>query len=121
MTFESQVEIHDDHVHCHIKGKISSAEIISITQDIVNKCKQHNRSKVLVDLRKGGSDTSIAETFFMGSEELPSLTKGVLRKAAIIENEINDNMIFFETVALNRGHNVKFFTDLEKAKDWIKD
>ncbi|MFE3845312.1 hypothetical protein ACFL1L_00430 [Thermoplasmatota archaeon] len=36
-------------------------------------------------------------------------------------NEINiaKNERFFETVAQNRGHNVKIFTDLKKAQEWL--
>lgn len=42
-----------------------------------------------------------------------------LRRAAVVPKEAADIPLFFETVAANRGDNVRIFADMDAAMDWL--
>ena len=42
-------------------------------------------------------------------------------RTAMVFTELTENTKFMETVFINRGYNLRHFTDIEKAKDWLKD
>ncbi|TET51658.1 MAG: hypothetical protein E3J64_06480 [Anaerolineales bacterium] len=47
---------------------------------------------------------------------------GVLRQAAIVDRkDFERNFRFCETVARNRGFNVRFFTEVEDAMAWVSE
>jgi hypothetical protein len=54
------------------------------------------------------------------SKDLPDIIKHRINKVAIIDVKGHEfNKQFFENVAINRGHNVKIFTDITDAIHWL--
>jgi hypothetical protein len=46
--------------------------------------------------------------------------RGIISKVAILDKEITEkNQTFFENIAVNRGHNVRIFTDINDAEKWL--
>ena len=83
---------------------------------ITEKCKKHKCSKVLVDVREFTERIYFSEIFDLVSKELPEIIKHRINKVAIVDVKgFNFNKQFFENVAINRGHNVKIFTDINNA------
>lgn len=84
-------------------------------------CREHGYSRVVIDLREmsGGLDT--LETFEVAGHAIPTQTgaRDLVRSAILDLTENIERIRFFETVAVNRGFNVKVFDDEEKAVEWL--
>ena len=84
-------------------------------------CDERNISRVLIDLRSmsGGLDT--LETYDVAGRELPrqEAVRRVLKSAILDRPENIERIRFFETVAVNRGLNVRVFADEETAVEWL--
>ena len=80
----------------------------------------HKCNRILCDETKLEYRLNTLETFKSAefiSESVPSLA----RVALVCRPENINNASFWETVAVNRGLQVRVFTDLEKAYKWMKE
>ena len=103
-----------------VKGKRTVESIKEATTQIVEKCNKHKCTKVLVDVRDFKERIFFSEIFDLVSKDLPDIIQHKINKVAIIDIEgHNFNKQFFENVAVNRGHNVKIFTDFNNAIQWF--
>lgn len=87
---------------------------------MVEVCSQSQISKALLDCRKMAGEIEIMESFMVAKYGVRMI--GSISKFAIVGRE--DQMFpdnFVENVAVNRGVNLKLFTDLERAVDWLKE
>ena len=86
---------------------------------MVEVCGQSQISKALLDCRNITGDIQIFESFMVVKYGMNMI--GFISKIALVVREdqmFSDN--FVENVAVNRGVNLKLFTDLDKAIDWLK-
>ena len=80
--------------------------------------------RILTDYREAHIDLSTLQLFHL-PERHDQLLKSVgfnvhrIKRAILYTPKDHDSASFFETVALNRGHMVKVFTEEEKAKTWL--
>ncbi len=77
-------------------------------------------SKALLDCRAMTGEIHIIESFQVAKYSVKMI--GFISKIALVGRE--DQMFpdnFVENVAVNRGVNLKIFTDVEKAIDWLKE
>ena len=103
-----------------VKGKRSVDSIKEATTQIVEKCNKHKCTKVLVDVRDFTERIYFSEIFDLVSKSLPEIINHKINKVAIVDIDGHDfNKQFFENVAINRGHNVKIFTDMNSALQWL--
>ena len=103
-----------------VKGKRSANSIKEATKQIVEKCTKHKCTKVLVDVRDFTDRINFSEIFNLVSKNLPDLIDDKINKVAIVDIKGHSfNKDFFENVAINRGHNVKIFTDINNAIQWL--
>jgi hypothetical protein len=87
---------------------------------MVEVCGQSPISKALLDCRNMTDEIEIMESFMVAKYGVKMV--GVITKFALVGRE--DQMFpdnFVENVAVNRGVNLKLFTDLERAVDWLKE
>ena len=87
---------------------------------MVEVCGQSPISKALLDCRNMTGEIEIMESFMVAKYGVKMV--GVITKFALVGRE--DQMFpdnFVENVAVNRGVNLKLFTDLERALDWLKE
>jgi len=86
---------------------------------MVEVCGQSQISKALLDCRNMTGEIQIFESFMVVKYGMKMI--GFISKIALVVREdqmFSDN--FVENVAVNRGVNLKLFTDLDKAIDWLK-
>jgi hypothetical protein len=119
MGYEMSIQEKDKYIFLSAQGERTKEDIVEISKKLMEKCVETKKSSVLIDLRGSSSDLSIMQTFFLADSELPEFLYGIIKKVAIIEDEINEKMKFFENVCVNRGYNVKFFTGFEEAEKWL--
>jgi len=87
---------------------------IAFMKEVGEVCRQEKFSKVLVDLN-GGAEISLMEGFRLGSTGAETFRS--LAKVAVVSQSVL--IQFVETVGINRGGNVRMFTELEKARKWL--
>jgi len=87
---------------------------------MVEASSQLQHSKALLDCRNMIGEIKILESFMVA--KYGGKMRGFLSKTALVGRE--DQMLpdnFVENVAVNRGVNLKIFTDVEEAIDWLKE
>lgn len=107
-----------DIVLVRTSGSYELAAEIETVKKAISKLKEHNCNKCIFDHRAANV---IAGT--LSSYDRPKVYK-LFRldhsvHTALVVRELNDDMKFYENVCLNRGWNVKIFTDYDAAIDWL--
>lgn len=108
-----------DFIKSTSKGVLDLASSKQALVDIISEIKQPGEYEVLVDTREAESGLSVADIFELG---ITLANQFPLRRSKIgllTPMSEADNAIFFETVARNRGVNIRAFTDFEQAITWL--
>ena len=83
-------------------------------------CEEHDRSSVLLDCRRMTGEMSVMARFQV--TEYGATKRLQIRRIALLNREevlLPDN--FVENVAVNRGMNLRSFTEFDEAEFWITD
>jgi len=112
-----------DVLYSTLSGEFRLADSLSAFLQLVGTIKERQSSKVLVDGRRVCGEPITIERFLYGefaAEAVKELGIGVVPMFAYVLHEpVLDPMRLGETVALNRGMNVKVFDDYELAIAWL--
>jgi len=87
---------------------------------MVEACSQVQISKALLDCRNMTGEIQIFSSFMVAEYGVKMI--GIISKTTLVVRE--DQMLhgnFVENVAVNRGVNLKIFTDADEAIDWLKE
>ena len=101
-------------------GEFSKTAGEQCVDAMVEARSQFRLPKALLDCRKMTGEIQILESFMVA--QYGGKMRGFLSKTALVGRE--DQMFpdnFVENVAVNRGVNLKIFTDIEEAIDWLKE
>ncbi len=102
-------------------GEVTAADMHKARQNITEICKKEHITKVLVDDRKVTNMPSFEDLFQFGSTFLNSGFPLYIKVAHVINAaSVSDNE-FLETVAVNRGANIKTFQNMDNAMDWLNE
>lgn len=107
------------HVLHHHGTQITRETSAAVWEELGRICKEENCTNVLVeaDAPTRKMDTTAA---FESGTQLSRLAAG-LKIALLFHNYKTDELSeFFKTVAHNRGVRIEFFTDREKALEWLQ-
>ncbi|MFC1461967.1 hypothetical protein ACFLQU_00030 [Verrucomicrobiota bacterium] len=109
------------YLHVTAEGRRSLETALAISRDLMDACGEHSTPVVLLDARKLEGRLPTIETYRLLTLHLPKIRNTrILNKAAIVELEENEESnSFFETVADNRGYNLRVFTSIEDASRWL--
>ena len=110
----------ETYIRFDFTGQFSEVTGKQCIDAMVEACSQLQVSKALLDCRKMTGEIKILESFTVA--EYGGKMRGFLSKTALVGREdqmLSDN--FVENVAVNRGVNLKIFTDVEEAIDWLKE
>lgn len=121
MTFELEMIVKAGFAEAILGGVRTPETLLAAAKQATAFCAERRISRVLIDLRKmsGGLDT--LETYEVAGRDLPRqrAVRRVLRAAILDRHENIERIRFFETVAVNRGLNVKVFADEDHAREWL--
>ena len=102
------------------RGDLDLAEM-ELERTKVGKMMQKNGfRKILVDDRAITSLPSSVELYQFGSTFWQSELPAKVIVAHVVHKDVLSEMEFLENVAVNRGTNVKTFTDYDDAFTWLK-
>ncbi len=121
VPFKLTMEKQKDILLVKVEGQRDYKSLVKITEQIVEACRQNNTFRALVDVRAMGGKMTIWESFKLVTSCFTRLRDlRVLRQAAIVDREdARPRYKFMETVADNRGHNLRFFEDIDEAQSWL--
>ena len=123
MSYELNIRKKPDFLHVRVTGVRTRAAVVAMAKDILGACVQHQPPKVLVDVRELKGRGGTLDAYEVPSVEFPKLKRpGLLKKAVIVDvEEFKDSFRFFETVARNRGFNLRIFGDMHRAIEWLRE
>ena len=106
-----------------VQGEITTGVAKEAVADVVNLAKERNCFRILSDFREATLRISTLEIF-----KLPDLITDVaaasgldanrFRRAGVVAGDFED-FSFFETVSLNKQHELKYFRDVDEALSWL--
>lgn len=90
--------------------------IVELIKEAAAACVEENLSRALVDFREMPGKISTADRFQLGVEAASAM-RGLLKVAVVYRrSEMN---WFAETVAKNRGANLRIFSEMDEAIKWL--
>jgi len=108
-----------DFIKTTATGVLDSAASKQAILDIVSQIKQPGEYEVLVDVRGAEVMLSIAELYELGVAlaDHPSLRRNKIGLLGPMRDMYDAR--FLESVAVNRGVDIRAFTDFEQAITWL--
>jgi hypothetical protein len=101
-----------------MEGELAKSEHDKMSNEIIALINSSGVKNVLVDIRTLKGRLSVAETYKRVRNYPSYIYKTHIAMLDIPEN--SEYQSFHETTAVNAGMNLKFFTDIDKSKDWLK-
>jgi ribosome-interacting GTPase 1 len=120
MSYKLEIKREKDFLSAIVTGIRTSESIKNATREICENCIKNKYTKALVDVRDFKEHISTMNSFDLASVELPDIIRRSIKKVAILDlEEFEVDKKFFESVARYWGHNVRIFTDINDAKQWL--
>jgi hypothetical protein len=127
MAIDYKIENNPEYLSMIYEGDYDSSLAGLFTDQILETCKTYQPTKLLIDLRAVKGDMTMLDRFNLGVMATAKYFSGKLTgkipycRYAIIGNApLIDPDRFAETVAVNRGLNVRVFTDWKETIDWLE-
>lgn len=123
MTYSVEYDSTAEIVVATITGSTNLSDFREVLLTIIQLVKQKKCFRILTDLREAEVHASVVEMYNLPGEISEMVKKNNLNfhiiKRAFIASNDKGHLEFYETVSLNRSHNVKLFYDLKEARDWV--
>lgn len=128
MSIRTRITTRPENIHVHCEGKFSLENAKRDFVEVVNVMQRTGLAKVLVDGRDVTGQPEVLERFFYGDFVAGAVVKmleqgfeGVIPQFAyVLEEPMLDRGRLGETVARNRGMNVKVFDNVDEAVEWLR-
>jgi hypothetical protein len=98
-------------------GQRSPAEMRETLATIARLHKEHGVNRVLGDAREQLTRLTLGEAYDLGKYEAETLGGRV--RIAVVLSAKSEMLDFLETVAVNRGGQLSYFTDFDAAQWWL--
>ena len=96
---------------------IQSAELY--LKEVVPMTRKHDSKRILNDMRNANIKMGIMDIYKLPSIVIRDTFDRSWPRAVIVKEKNVKLLHFYETVALNRGIQVKIFTDIEEGIRWL--
>ncbi len=98
--------------------EFSSDNITEVWDEISRSCQKHGSTEVLIEAEEFNRDLDIADAFDSGVAA-SQVARGLMIALCFSSYDLDDNLEFFKTVALNRGTRIEFFDSVEAGIEWL--
>jgi hypothetical protein len=123
--FDIATVLKDDMIEMSASGEYSLVKANHLFKTAIDNVLFHLRSKILIDVKGVTGHIPFSDRFQFAdslSKYRETHALGKVGKIAVVGKEpIVDKDRFGETVAINRGTNVRVFTDMSEALRWINE
>lgn len=122
MGHELTVQEETGYLHIGVSGENSPETVRGYHADVYAACAQQNVSRVLIEENLYGPGLSVLDIYLIVSEGSSRTWPHVRRIAYVDANKehSSSNMHFAETVAVNRGVNIKVFSSVQEGEKWLR-
>ena len=119
MEYRLTLVPHPGYLHASVTGAHSVENAARFLREVREACTTQGVSAVLLEVNFSGPSLATGSIFSVISKE--SAEGKLLRKVAYVDPSDRDpaKIKFAETVALNRGVNVRLFASVEEAGRWL--
>ena len=119
MPYHLSLEQHPAYLHAAVTGSHSAANVARFLREVREACEERGIAAVLLELDFTGPSLGTGGIYDVVSREAGG--GKTLRKVGYVDASPRDpgKKKFAETVALNRGVNVRLFTSVAEAARWL--
>ena len=119
MPYSLTLDEQPSYLHATATGEHTLQNAKRFMEEAYAACIERGHSALLLEMGLAGPSLDAGSIFSVVAQRTADALK--LKKIAYVDATPRDpeRMKFAETVAINRGVNVRLFRDLEEAKRWI--
>ena len=119
MSYQLTIEERPTYVYARADGDLTADHALRFLQDAYGACVRIGRSSLLLDMQLHGPNLNTTNVYEVISRRAADGSK--LRKIAYVPFRQDDRSMadFAETVAVNRGVNVRLFESVAAAEGWL--
>jgi len=120
MPYHLALEEHPRYLRATVTGSNNPRNALRFLKESYEACIERGQNALLLEMNFSGPAFDFGGIFSVVSERSADGKK--LRKIAYVDTSPRDpkTMKFAETVAINRGVNVRLFQDLAAAQRWME-
>jgi hypothetical protein len=118
MSVQLQIEEMSGYLKARFNGASATEESERQFELLAEKCKRTNKNKLLLDFTEVPADVSLVDRYALGKRTL-IFAQYKCKVAAVCKPEQHDSTYFLETVAQNRWVDLRVFTNVEDAEEWL--
>jgi len=109
-----------DCIMASCEGPLNLETMKKYARKIAEKAGENGCKRLLNDLRKVTLEVDTMEIFKSPDTIQEQGIDRSWKRAIVVDEKLEGDFHFFETVAVNRGHLMKIFTDRNLAISWLK-
>jgi hypothetical protein len=121
VSYDLKIVPNEDYLHVTVHGINSPETVLGYLSEVRDACVRHASKKVLIEENLQGPGLGVVGIFEVVTKASTNVWPAILRIAYVDVNPEHDpkTMKFAETVASNRGVNVRVFSGVEHAEQWL--
>ena len=123
MSVQLQIEEMSGYLAARFAGEGVADEVLQQFALIAEHCKRTNNKRLLIDVTAAHNKNSVGGVSslvrFNFAEKSQAFAGHTIKVAVVARSEHLDTQRFGELVARNRGVNLRGFTDLQTAEEWL--
>lgn len=117
MEYQITSSIVDARLELTLSGHSTVGNAETIAREVIEKIKEAGQGDVLIDVRNIRGRLGFVKTYYL-IRALPETDQS--EKTAVVDLEENrPSFEFHELTAANAGYHIRFFTDMEEARQWL--
>ena len=117
MNLNTNTEITPGIIQLELDQQIASDSLNHTLEEVISTRESTGISRVILKQGQTASNLPVAQAFQFGVEIASKSSALVV--ALVAKPEVSGTMAFVETVAKNRGAQVKLFVSTREAKSWL--
>jgi hypothetical protein len=121
VAYQLTIEERPTYVHARADGDLTPANALRFLEEAYAACLGSGRPDLLLDMQLHGPKLNTTNVYDVISQRVADGSK--LRKIAYVPSTTDDRSMayFAETVAVNRGVNVRIFESVAAAERWLSE
>ena len=120
----AEIRVEDGIVVVAFRGAVTKDDTVEARAESAKLVVDQSAPRFFVDLREATLEMSVADIFAVNSSHADALPAGT-RHAVVITPEMKsvgpEDVRFAETVAYNRGTELRIFADADEARRWLRE
>ncbi len=119
MSYQVTIDERPTYLYATVRGRRTPENLVRFMQEVSWACERTGLKAALLEMQLSGPSLSTTEIYQVICQRVPAGQK--LDRIAYVEVLVGDAdmPVFAETVARNRGVNVRLFQDASTAANWL--